>query len=135
MHYNIYSPTCWFYQTTKLLSCQAARLEHFSIECCKTNRKIIPTANQKRGNTSKSQWELKVKLTKLHESAGKRQRPNRDWSWFCIWLVKRVVQVFWTNKGAKLRKTFDTQLTIAPILIYLHFGRLLFLTKNKTTTC
>ena len=73
-------------------------------------------ANQKR-----SQWELKVKLTKLHESAGKCQRPNRDWFWFCIWLVKRVVQVFWTNKWAKLRKTFDTQLTIAPILIYLHF--------------
>ena len=47
-------------------------MKHWStlvIECCKTNNnlKVITMTNQKKENTFKNQWELKVKTTKLPE--------------------------------------------------------------------
>ena len=48
-------------------------LERFSIEWRKTKAKVITTANQKKGNITRSQWELRVKTTKLfkaRENAG-----------------------------------------------------------------
>ena len=69
------------------------KIEHFSIECRKTETKVITTANQNKGNIFRSQWELGVKTTALsraRESAG--DQAVIDWE---------SVAVFWTNHRAK----------------------------------
>ena len=42
----------------------------------------------------------KYKASKLNE-IGKQGWPWCYWVWFCIWLVDKLVQVFWTNHRAK----------------------------------
>ena len=48
-------------------------IERFSIECSETKTKATTVANQKKGNTFKSQWEFKVNKRwppKARENAG-----------------------------------------------------------------
>ena len=44
------------------------RIERYLIKCRKTEIKVIPTANQKKENTLKSQREIKVNTTKLSKA-------------------------------------------------------------------
>ena len=54
--------------------------EHPLIKCLKAKTNVITTANLKKGNTFKSQWELKEKPTKLLQA----QENMRDKSWLVL---------------------------------------------------
>ena len=50
-------------------------LERFSIECCIIKTKVITKANRRKESALKSQWELRIKPTKLpkaRENAGEQ---------------------------------------------------------------
>ena len=70
-------------------------LRLFSTGCRKAKTKQITTTNQKT-----KYLEDPMKSNQFAESAGKRGRPSRDSFQLCIWFIKRVARVFWSNHRA-----------------------------------
>ena len=72
----------------------------------------------------------KYKASKLNE-IGKQGWPWCYWVWFCIWLVDKVVQVFWTNHRAK-----EEQIQSNPRMLWTLNWKCLFssLSTPKLTT-
>ena len=67
-----------------------ARLEQFSIECCKTKAKVIPLANKKEHKQSSEPIRTLHKDMSLTRSAGKCARARQVWIWFYFWLAEIV---------------------------------------------
>ena len=72
-------------------------LEQFWIEFRKTKTKVIPATNHRK-DLHYHQPMKTSKLLKVRESTKTRLR-------LCVWLVERMVRVFWINQRAKLSKT------------------------------
>ena len=95
-------------------------LECFSIECHRAKTKVILITNQKKEKIFKSQWELKVKTTKLPK-VQKMLATNgvigfslasdwlRKWWKFCRSILTEGIKA----KPKQFWITFDTQLKIA----------------------
>ena len=72
-------------------------VERFSIECHKTETKVITTANQMKSKYHKKPMRTQSKYMQTAISAGKREWPSRHWFQFCIWLVGKMARLFKTN--------------------------------------
>ena len=71
--------------------------ERFSIECCKSETKVITTANQRKRNTFKGQLELKVKNSNCPKRG--KTRATKEW------LFKLFHPIGWENGASFLNQS------------------------------
>ena len=55
------------------------KIELFAIECRKTKSKVITMACQKKRKYPKEPMRTQRKTNQIPSSAGRRERPSRDW--------------------------------------------------------
>ena len=55
------------------------KIELFAIECRKTKSKVITMAIRRKGKYPKESMRTQRKTNQIPSSAGRRERPSRDW--------------------------------------------------------